>query len=64
MKEQQIVRYVSKEMIKNLRNWNINLDEFIRSSRAEKGEYAWWEGGYREIPIKIIIPEIPEESDE
>ena len=58
----EIVRYVSKEQIENLRNWNISLDEFIRSSRAEKGEYAWWEGGYRDIPITISIP-IPEESD-
>jgi hypothetical protein len=55
---------VSKEQIKNLRNWNISLDEFIRSSRAEKGEYAWWEGGYRDIPITISIPEIEAESDE
>jgi hypothetical protein len=51
----EIVRYVNKPLIEEFKKDKIDLWEFIKLSC-----YQIYEDGSINIPIKIIIPELPE----
>jgi len=55
----EIIRYVSKDKIIRLKNWEIDVHKFIETSSIEKREnyYSWEEDEMNIIPIKITIPD-------